>query len=71
MGAAMQDHYEHHIPKTAKQIAPRINLTFRIAMIYPLWSWLDNPFEHVYQNQTYEVNDLALRYNYLSNGTDL
>ena len=30
MGASMQAHYEHHIPKTAKTIAPRINLTFRI-----------------------------------------
>ncbi|HTF28484.1 MAG TPA: alpha-ketoglutarate-dependent dioxygenase AlkB, partial [Flavitalea sp.] len=25
MGAGMQDNYEHHIPKTARQIAPRIN----------------------------------------------
>jgi alkylated DNA repair dioxygenase AlkB len=31
MGSTMQEHYEHHIPKTAKQVAPRINLTFRIA----------------------------------------
>jgi alkylated DNA repair dioxygenase AlkB len=30
MGETMQCHYEHHIPKTAKQIGPRINLTFRI-----------------------------------------
>lgn len=31
MGATMQDHYEHHIPKTARMIGPRINLTFRIS----------------------------------------
>ena len=31
MGETMQDHYEHHVPKTAKKIGPRINLTFRIA----------------------------------------
>jgi alkylated DNA repair dioxygenase AlkB len=30
MGTTMQGSYEHHIPKTAKLIAPRINLTFRI-----------------------------------------
>lgn len=30
MDATMQDYYEHHIPKTAKSIGPRINLTFRI-----------------------------------------
>ena len=26
----MQDHYEHHVPKTAKKVGARINLTFRI-----------------------------------------
>jgi alkylated DNA repair dioxygenase AlkB len=31
MGETMQDHYEHHIPKTSKSIGPRINLTFRIS----------------------------------------
>jgi alkylated DNA repair dioxygenase AlkB len=31
MGDTMQYHYEHHIPKTAKKIGPRINLTFRIS----------------------------------------
>jgi len=31
MGESMQDHYEHHIPKTSKPIGPRINLTFRIS----------------------------------------
>jgi alkylated DNA repair dioxygenase AlkB len=31
MGETMQDHYEHHIPKTSKRIGPRINLTFRIS----------------------------------------
>lgn len=31
MGETMQEHYEHHIPKTARAVAPRINLTFRIA----------------------------------------
>ena len=31
MGATMQDHYEHHIPKTAREIGPRINLTFRVS----------------------------------------
>lgn len=30
MGDTMQEHYEHHIPKTAKLVSPRINLTFRI-----------------------------------------
>jgi len=30
MGETMQDHYEHHVPKTAKEIGGRINLTFRI-----------------------------------------
>ncbi|MEO6316726.1 MAG: alpha-ketoglutarate-dependent dioxygenase AlkB [Chitinophagaceae bacterium] len=29
MGEQMQDSYEHHIPKTNKLMAPRINLTFR------------------------------------------
>ena len=31
MGEAMQDHYEHHIPKTARNIGARINLTFRMS----------------------------------------
>lgn len=31
MGETMQVHYEHHIPKTAKKVSPRINLTFRIS----------------------------------------
>jgi len=31
MGETMQEYYEHHIPKTARQIGPRINLTFRIS----------------------------------------
>jgi alkylated DNA repair dioxygenase AlkB len=31
MDETMQDLYEHHIPKTAKPIGPRINLTFRIS----------------------------------------
>ena len=31
MGATMQEHYEHHIPKTAGQVGGRINLTFRIS----------------------------------------
>ncbi|MCW3094295.1 MAG: 2OG-Fe(II) oxygenase [Ferruginibacter sp.] len=30
MAGTMQDFWEHHIPKTSKMIAPRINLTFRI-----------------------------------------
>jgi alkylated DNA repair dioxygenase AlkB len=30
MGETMQEHYEHHIPKTARKIGARINLTFRI-----------------------------------------
>jgi len=30
MSAAVQQFWEHHIPKTSKPIAPRINLTFRI-----------------------------------------
>jgi alkylated DNA repair dioxygenase AlkB len=31
MGEMMQYFYEHHVPKTAKPVGPRINLTFRIA----------------------------------------
>ncbi|HEY4337852.1 MAG TPA: alpha-ketoglutarate-dependent dioxygenase AlkB, partial [Puia sp.] len=31
MDETMQDHYEHHIPKTSKAIGPRINLTFRLS----------------------------------------
>lgn len=31
MDKTMQDHYEHHVPKTAKKVGPRINLTFRIS----------------------------------------
>jgi alkylated DNA repair dioxygenase AlkB len=29
MGETMQRHYEHHVPKTTRQIGARINLTFR------------------------------------------
>jgi len=31
MDETMQDHYEHHVPKTARKVGPRINLTFRIS----------------------------------------
>lgn len=31
MGEQMQYHYEHHVPKTARNVGPRINLTFRIS----------------------------------------
>ena len=31
MGETMQDHYEHHVPKTVKKVGARINLTFRIS----------------------------------------
>jgi alkylated DNA repair dioxygenase AlkB len=31
MGEQMQNFYEHHVPKTKKNVGPRINLTFRIA----------------------------------------
>ncbi|MBB5441205.1 alkylated DNA repair dioxygenase AlkB [Pedobacter sp. AK017] len=31
MGETMQEYYEHHIPKTARAVGPRINLTFRIS----------------------------------------
>jgi alkylated DNA repair dioxygenase AlkB len=31
MGEKMQYFYEHHVPKTAKPVGPRINLTFRIS----------------------------------------
>jgi alkylated DNA repair dioxygenase AlkB len=31
MGEQMQYFYEHHVPKTKKEVRPRINLTFRIA----------------------------------------
>jgi len=30
MSAAVQQFWEHHIPKTSKPMAPRVNLTFRI-----------------------------------------
>ncbi len=29
MGETVQDHYEHHVPKTARKVGARINLTFR------------------------------------------
>jgi alkylated DNA repair dioxygenase AlkB len=31
MGETMQERYEHHVPKTARKIGARINLTFRIS----------------------------------------
>ena len=31
MGETMQNHYEHHVPKTSRPVGPRINLTFRIS----------------------------------------
>jgi alkylated DNA repair dioxygenase AlkB len=31
MGETMQDHYEHHVPKTSRPVGARINLTFRIS----------------------------------------
>ena len=31
MDETMQEHYEHHVPKTARNVGPRINLTFRIS----------------------------------------
>jgi alkylated DNA repair dioxygenase AlkB len=31
MGETMQEYYEHHVPKTARKVAARINLTFRIS----------------------------------------
>jgi alkylated DNA repair dioxygenase AlkB len=31
MGETMQDHYEHHVPKTARAVGGRINLTFRVS----------------------------------------
>jgi alkylated DNA repair dioxygenase AlkB len=31
MGETMQDSYEHHVPKTAKKVGGRINLTFRLS----------------------------------------
>jgi len=31
MDETMQDQYEHHVPKTARNVGPRINLTFRIS----------------------------------------
>ena len=30
MSETMQEHYEHHIPKTTRSVAGRINLTFRL-----------------------------------------
>jgi alkylated DNA repair dioxygenase AlkB len=29
MGDGCQEHWEHHVPKTARPVGPRINLTFR------------------------------------------
>lgn len=29
MGGALQRHYKHHVPKTARPVGPRLNLTFR------------------------------------------
>ena len=31
MGETMQAHYEHHVPKTSRNIGARINLTFRVS----------------------------------------
>jgi len=31
MSETMQEHYEHHVPKTARKVGGRINLTFRIS----------------------------------------
>ena len=31
MDETMQEHYEHHVPKTSRKVGPRINLTFRIS----------------------------------------
>ncbi len=31
MGETMQEHYEHHVPKTVRRVGARINLTFRIS----------------------------------------
>jgi alkylated DNA repair dioxygenase AlkB len=31
MGETMQDHYEPHVPKAARRVGARINLTFRIS----------------------------------------
>ncbi len=31
MGETVQDHYEHHVPKTSRKVGARINLTFRIS----------------------------------------
>ncbi|MCE3282955.1 MAG: 2OG-Fe(II) oxygenase [Chitinophagaceae bacterium] len=31
MGEQMQYHYEHHVPKTTRDVGARINLTFRIS----------------------------------------
>jgi alkylated DNA repair dioxygenase AlkB len=48
MGETMQEHYQHHVPKTARSVGPRINLTFRISEsskpVYLLSP--DNPTEH-------------------------
>lgn len=35
MGETMQEHYEHHVPKTGRPVGPRINLTFRISTEEP------------------------------------
>lgn len=30
MGGALQQHWRHHVPRTARPVGPRLNLTFRI-----------------------------------------
>lgn len=47
MGEQMQNFYEHHVPKTKKSVAPRINLTFRIADFSKKISYL--PHESIYK----------------------
>jgi alkylated DNA repair dioxygenase AlkB len=36
MGETMQELYEHHVPKTAKKVGARINLTFRTGACIPV-----------------------------------
>jgi alkylated DNA repair dioxygenase AlkB len=43
MGETMQDHYEHHVPKTSRKVGPRINLTFRVSdALKPVYHTVNN-----------------------------
>ncbi len=43
MGDTMQDHYEHHVPKTKQETTGRINLTFRVSASHKIYANLSQP----------------------------